>query len=347
VEGGGAVSIKGPVELAAPFSSNLDMSLDQVVLRDPRLYQTTITGNLNVGGPLAGGGRIAGDLRLGETNIRIPSSGLGGAGAVPEIIHLNEPPPVRGTRQRAGLLGANGSDGKADGPGFALDVRITAPSRLFIRGRGLESEFAGALRVTGTTNNVVPIGAFNLERGRLDILGQRLALEEATVTVQGSLLPTVRIRATTRAEEYTINVIVAGPVSDPEITFSSDPELPQEEVLSRLIFGRGLDTLSPLQAARLALAVRTLAGRGGEGIVGNIRQRAGLADLDVTVDEEGNTAVTAGAYLGEKLYTDVTVGAGGQTELNLNLDLSKSVTVKGSVTNDGDSAIGIFFERDY
>ncbi|MEQ9057051.1 MAG: translocation/assembly module TamB domain-containing protein, partial [Roseovarius confluentis] len=184
-------------------------------------------------------------------------------------------------------------------------------------------------------------------RGRLDILGQRLALEEATVTIQGSFLPVVRIRATTQTDEYAINVTVAGPVTNPEITFSSDPDLPQEEVLARLIFGRGLDTLSPFQAARLALAVRTLAGQGGEGIVGSIRQGAGLADLDVTVDEAGNAAVTAGAYLGENLYTDVTVGAGGETELNLNLDLSQSFTLKGSVTNEGDTAFGVYFERDY
>ena len=74
---------------------------------------------------------------------------------------------------------------------------------------------------------------------------------------------------------------------------------------------------------------------------------AGLADLDVTTDEQGNAAVRAGAYLGENIYTDVTVGASGETELNLNLDLTRSITVKGEVTDDGDTAIGIFFERDY
>ncbi|WP_413720772.1 translocation/assembly module TamB domain-containing protein [Silicimonas sp. MF1-12-2] len=347
VESGGVLSANGPVSLTSPFPADLTVALRQVVLKDPRILETTVDGDISISGPLLGGARISGDLALAETNIRIPSSGLGGAGAIPEITHLNEPPPVRGTRQRAGLLGGGTSNSQATGPGYSLDIRVSAPNRLFIRGRGLESEFGGDLRITGTTNNTIPLGAFNLIRGRLDILGQRLALEEATVTIQGSFLPIVRIRATTRAEEYAINVIVAGPVMDPEISFTSEPELPQEEVLARLIFGRGLDTLSPIQAARLALAVRTLAGRGGEGIVGNIRQGAGLADLDITVDEEGNTAVTAGAYLGENLYTDVTIGAGGETKLNLNLDVSPSFTLKGSVTNEGDSSIGVFFERDY
>jgi translocation and assembly module TamB len=148
-------------------------------------------------------------------------------------------------------------------------------------------------------------------------------------------------------EAHEVRLKVSGRADNPEILFTSQPELPQEEVLARLIFGRGLETLSPLQAARLAVAVRTLAGQGGEGVVGNIRNSAGLADLDVTTDEEGNAAVRAGAYLGENVYTDVEVDSAGETNLNLNLDVSPSVTLKGSVNNEGDTSLGVFFERDY
>ena len=55
----------------------------------------------------------------------------------------------------------------------------------------------------------------------------------------------------------------------------------------------------------------------------------------------------AGAYLGENVYTDVTVNGAGETELNLNLDVSPSVTLKGSTSTDGDTSVGVFFERDY
>jgi translocation and assembly module TamB len=345
VSTGGRISIAGSLDLTAPFAADLGVDLASVVLTDPRLYETTLSGRVNVTGPLSGGARISGDLDLGETNIRIPSTGLGGTGEIPEVIHINEPPPVRGTRRRAGLLDV--ASGGASGPSFPLDVRINAPNRVYVRGRGLDSEFGGELRITGTTQDVTPIGAFNLIRGRLDILGQRLDIEEATITVQGSFVPVIRIRATTEADGTSVSVTVFGPATNPEISFTSEPELPEEEVLARLIFGRGIETLSPLQAARLALAVRTLAGRGGEGIVGNIRQGAGLADFDVTTDEEGNAAVRAGAYIGENVYTDLNVGADGETRLNLNLDVTPSVKLKGSASNTGDTSIGIFFERDY
>ena len=346
-ENGGRISVSGPVGLTAPNTAALQIDLAGARVTDPQLYETTIDGRINIDGPLAGGARIAGALNLGETNIRIPSSGIGGAGAIPEVTHINEPPPVRGTRRKAGLIRDSARDGNGVGPVYPLDIRVSAPNRLFVRGRGLDSEFGGALRITGSTENIVPIGAFELIRGRLDILGRRLALEQARITVQGGFIPFLDIRASTDVEDTQINVEVFGPADNPEIRFSSSPELPQEEVLARLIFGRGLETLSPLQAARLALAVRTLAGQGGEGVVGKIRNTVGLADLDVTTSEDGSAAVRAGAYIGENIYSDVEIDSEGETQLNLNLDVSPSLTVRGGVTNDGETSLGIFFERDY
>ena len=63
-------------------------------------------------------------------------------------------------------------------------------------------------------------------------------------------------------------------------------------------------------------------------------------------DAEGNAAVRAGKYLSENVYTDVTIGS-ASTEINLNLDLTDSLTVRGSVDTTGDTSLGIFFERDY
>ncbi len=45
--------------------------------------------------------------------------------------------------------------------------------------------------------------------------------------------------------------------------------------------------------------------------------------------------------------TDVTVGSGGTTQLNLNLDVSPSVTVRGSADSKGNTGFGVFVERDY
>lgn len=347
VDGGGRVSVTGPVGLEAPNTAELRIDLARVNVSDPRLFETSLDGTLRVIGPLAGGALISGGLTLGPTEIRIPSSGQGGAGAIPEIVHLNEPPPSRGTRRRAGLLGRSSGPASNSGPSYDLDLSITAPNRLFVRGRGLDSEFGGTLFLGGTTRDILPSGGFDLIRGRLDILGRRLDLTEARITMQGSAIPRLNLIAETTVDDTTLFVEVSGTADNPDIIFRSAPELPQEEVVARLIFGRSIETLSALQAARLALAVRTLAGRGGEGIVGKIRNTTGLADLDVTTSENGEAAVRAGTYLNENIYTDVTIDSAGETRLNLNLDVTPSLTLKGGVTSEGDTSVGIFFERDY
>jgi translocation and assembly module TamB len=58
VQNGGRVSVTGPVTLSAPFNANLTVTARGVQLRDPQLYETTVAADLNISGPLTGGGRI-------------------------------------------------------------------------------------------------------------------------------------------------------------------------------------------------------------------------------------------------------------------------------------------------
>jgi len=344
----GGIGVSGTVGLEAPYNAALDVAIRDALLRDPNLFQTTANGALRVNGPLTGGATIAGRIALSETEVQIPSTGLGGAADLPGLTHRAEPAEVRATRARAGMLGDAGpGGGGGSARPFGLDITVSAPSRLFIRGRGLDAELGGSLTLRGTTAAVVPNGAFNLLRGRLDILGRRLTLTEASLAMEGDLIPMLGIAASTEIEGVTATVRIDGPATDPTVSFTSAPELPEEEVLARLLFGRDLTTLSPLQAAQLANAVSTLAGRGGQGMVGRLRQGFGLDDLDLRTDDNGGAAVTAGKYLAKNVYTEVVVGSEGKSEIHLNLDVSDSITVRGRASNDGTTGLGVFFEKDY
>ncbi|WP_341211626.1 translocation/assembly module TamB domain-containing protein [uncultured Limimaricola sp.] len=354
LENGGRIGVTGPVALTGGYDANLVITLDGLDLRDPELYETTADGRLTVTGPLTGGARIAGLVQLGPTEIQVPSSGIGALGSLPEVRHVNAPEAVRQTLNRAGLTIAGIDIGEATeaadgptGPGYGLAVTIRAPSRIFIRGRGLDAELGGELEIGGSTNQVIPIGQFELIRGRLDILQQRFELDEGGAYLQGDFSPFIRLVATTETATGTqVRIIVEGPASEPEVRFESTPDLPQDEVLSQLIFGRDLSSITPLQAVQLAAAVGTLAGTGGGGLIDDFRADTGLDDLDITTDETGNPAVRAGKYLSENVYTDVTVGT-DQTSINLNLDVTDDIKAQGSVTSDGETSLGIFFERDY
>ncbi|WP_103257398.1 translocation/assembly module TamB domain-containing protein [Tabrizicola aquatica] len=345
---GGQVRVDGPVSLTPPFPADLTVALAGVRIYDPELYDAILDGALTISGPLLGGALVAGRLDLREAELRVPSTGFTSAAALLDIRHRNEPAAVRDTRRKAGLLNeGGGAGGTGSERPFRLDLTITAPNQIFLRGRGIDAELGGEIRLTGTSAAVIPSGAFQLVRGRIDILGKRLTLSRADLELEGSFTPLIRISASSENDGIISYVNVDGPADDPVVTFTSTPDLPQEEVLSQLLFGRGLENLSPLQALQLANAVATLAGRGGEGLVNRLRQGFGLDDLDITTADDGSTALRAGKYLSENVYTEVEIGQGGSSRINLNLDLREGVTLKGRIGEDGETGVGIFIERDY
>ncbi|AUH33201.1 translocation/assembly module TamB domain-containing protein [Paracoccus tegillarcae] len=356
VEAGGTIRVDGSVNVGTG-AQDIAINLDGVTLRDPNLYETQVRGDLRFAGTAAEGQLISGRIMIDEAEIRIPSTGLGGAKAIPDIEHVGDTRPVRATRAKAGLEAfpsLASQDAGMRGPAATppanpprLDLLIDAPNQVFIRGRGVDAEMGGQIRLSGTTRNVIPIGTLELIRGRVDLLGKRFVLTEGLVEMQGSLVPVLRLVAETSQDGITTRIIIDGEARNPDIIFEASPDMPEEEVLSQLLFGRGLDNISPLQAAQLANAVAVLAGRGGEGIIGNLRNQVGLDDLDLQTDDEGNVQVRAGKYLTDNVYTDVAVGDSGKTQLNLNLDISESLRARGSVSSDGESTIGVYFERDY
>lgn len=291
---------------------------------------------------------MSGEIDLGSTEISV-AEGLGGnaQAVLDDVIHRLPPPRVQQTLDRARV--GTPRTREASGSGQLLtNILIRAPNRIFVRGRGLDVELGGELRITGPTNAIVPVGQFTLRRGRLEVLGQRIDFDEGSLQLTGNLDPQIDFVARTSSGDVTAIITVAGRVSSPEITFSSQPPLPQDEVLARIIFNRSVGNLSPFQIAQLASAAADLAGGGGgTGLIGALRGATGFDDLDIVTEENGETALRAGRYIDDNIYLDVQAEQDGDTRARINLDVTDDFTVRGSVGSDGNSTLGLFYERDY
>ncbi|WP_459935981.1 translocation/assembly module TamB domain-containing protein [Desulfonatronum parangueonense] len=241
-------------------------------------------------------------------------------------------------------------------PPLALDVGVHFPNRVFVRGRGLDSEWGGNLHISGTAAEPIIRGEIRPQRGRLDLLGKRFTIDEDSViqfTGSSPPMPYVNLIASqTRRDpdgEKTFTVRISGvppDISPP--TLESDPPLPQDEILAQMLFGRTLARISPTQAAQLALAARELAGHGGGlDIMGTARDILHLDDLDVVTGQGGDMSLRAGKHINERVYLrlDRDMKTGEET-MSADIDLTPRISLESTLGPRG-GGLGLFWKRDY
>ncbi|MDC9824884.1 translocation/assembly module TamB domain-containing protein [Devosia sp. ZB163] len=342
---GGSVSASGSVGLGAGNPVDVAVRLNSARYADGTLFVATVSGDLALRGRMDRDPVLSGNVLVEKADITVPDS-FGGAGALVDVRNVNTPPAVVATLKRAAVTPSGAPMPQRRPSVVQLDVNVAAPNQIFVRGRGLDAEVGGSVRLTGSVNDIHPVGGFELNRGRLAILGQRVTFEEGLVTLVGDLDPFLDFTARTEGDDITVVVNVTGRVSELDVSFSSNPPLPQDEVMSRLLFKRSMGELTPLQLAKLAGAAAELAG-GGSSLAESLRARAGLDDFDIVTNEEGGLAVQAGTYLQDNIYLGVQAGADGNSRVTVNLDITNDLKAKVSTGTDGDTSVGVFYETDY
>jgi translocation and assembly module TamB len=240
------------------------------------------------------------------------------------------------------------------GPPLNLDVRIRAPRGVFIRGRGAEVELGGDVTVGGTVAAPLPSGGLTVRRGTLDILARRLTFRRGTITfASGTLIPQLDLQAQSTVNQTEVSVFIRGTPAAPEVTFSSVPELPQDEVLAQLLFGKATSRLSPFELAQIAAAVAELTGvgGGGPGVLDKLRSALGLDRLGVgsSTGTSNSPTVEAGRYVAPGVYLGVRQGTtGGQTGVGVQVEITPRLKLEGeTATGPAGDRLGFSYELEY
>ena len=165
--------------------------------------------------------------------------------------------------------------------------------------------------------------------------------ERGTVTLSTDI---DRIRLDLRAVRddpaLTAEVRVTGTASSPEIELTSTPQLPQDEILSQVLFGRSASQLSAFEAAQLASGVASLAGGGGFDVLGNLREFAGLDRLSFGGDASA-LSVAGGRYLTDDVYFEVIGGGEAGGAVQVEWQVRRNIAVTSRVEGDGDARLAI------
>ena len=342
--GNGTVEGHGTIGLASAAGFPIDISLQ---FQNARLARSddisgTATGNLHIVNDRSGA-LISGTLDLGEARYQIVRQ------ASAEI------PQLAGVRRRGEPLRLpNAQEAEKGVPSiWRLDIRLNANNRIYITGMGMDSEWRADLRVQGTTATPEIVGTVDLIRGELGVAGRRFRLTEGHVAFVGNRPPnpTIDLSATSDIDQVTVGINVTGRSNNPQISFTSSPGLPQDEIVSRILFGSSVTQISALQAVQLAASLNSLRGSGG-GLnpLGRLRSATGISQLrilDADTATGRGTAVAAGIYISDKIYVELITDAKGFTATQLEISLTRALSLISQFSSNSTNNASLRYHRDY
>lgn len=230
---------------------------------------------------------------------------------------------------------------------FNLDVRLSSNGgNVFIQGRGLDVEMALNAHVTGSIADPILRGQASVIRGDYQFGGRRFQFERGGTVSLSTNAEDIRLNLAAVREDpaLTARIVVRGTAARPIITLTSTPQLPQDEILSQVLFGRSASQLSPLEAAQLASSVAALAGGGGFDVIGNLREFAGLDRLSFGGDASSMT-IAGGKYIGENLYFEVIGGGEQGAAVQVEWRARRNLSVVSRVGAEGDARLYVRWRR--
>lgn len=345
--GDGTISGSGFVSLSSGegFPVQLALNLDRARLANSSDIATVASGQLRIVNSPSQPATITGRISLPETRYRIVREGsarvatLTGVRRKPALGR----PRITGDAEAMTSLPSN----------WKLDVDIVADNQIYVSGMGLNSEWAADIHVGGTSGNPAITGGITVVRGTLGFAGRSFDIQEGRLRFNGGSVtnPAIRLVASAEADDVTVNVVVAGTGENPEIAFSSSPALPQDEIVSRILFGNSVGELSAIQAVQLAASLNSLrGGRGGLNPLGVLQQSAGIDRLRILgadKDTGRGTAVAAGQYISNDIYVEIVTDARGYTATQLEISLTKALSVLSEVGSFGGSNVNLRYRKDY
>jgi len=345
---GGTIIAQGTVEndATAGFPGNISITSSNARLIENEVYSLVVNLGLSLSGPLARNPTITGKIDVVSLDVTIPEKLPTTLSPIPGTVHISPPPAARARL----AVAARDKARTSRQPAFdaALDLTVSAPNRVFVRGRGVDAELGGDLRLRGKLSDPVTDGAFELRRGRISVAGTRLDFTRGQVVFTGDLMPSLDFVAQTSVSEVTAIITVGGTAREPSFTFSSEPDLPQDEVLSRILFSKASGGLSATQALQLAQVAAQFSGGGGGDAFERIRKSLGVDSLDVSVGANGNPTVGLSRSINRRLSVGVKTGtAATDSGVTVDFDVTRHLRLKGDADASGNTGVGAGMEWEY
>ncbi len=326
-------------QLSSATGFGMDITADAknatLIARDD--IGATVTGPLRIRSN-GSDGEISGNVRLDRSAYRLGRATA--AAAIPQLA-------VR----EINVITENVRSQPSSAP-WRLAITAHADNRIAVTGLGIDSEWRGDLDLGGTLVSPSIKGRADLVRGGYEFAGRRFDLERGSIRFLGETPPDpiIDIVATGDTQGLNATIRVTGTGLHPDIAFSSVPALPQDELLSRLLFGTSITNLSAPEALQLAASVASLRGGNGLNPINALRNAIGLDRLrilpaDTTTGQR--TSIAAGKYITRRTYVEIITDGQGYSATRAEFQITRWLSLLSSISTIGRQSATVRVSKDY
>jgi translocation and assembly module TamB len=192
------------------------------------------------------------------------------------------------------------------------DLTLTLGERVTVNTHGLSGRLSGSIHVTSDDSGINHgSGELNVEEGKYLAYGRNLDIQHGRLLFSNGLLgdPGLDLRAVKKFPDITAGINVRGTLRAPRMTFFSDPEVSQSQIVSLLLAGGSLESVqNSTDTAERGNAGRSDALMQGGAILA--QQLGGRYNIEAGVEQDmtNETSLVLGRYLSPRLYVSYGVG---------------------------------------
>ena len=166
-----------------------------------------------------------------------------------------------------------------------LNLTVNSSNNVNLVSRELSVNGSANLQVRGTADNPVILGRVNLTDGDIILNGDRFVLAGATIQFVNptETQPVVNATITTSIQQYNISMRFRGPTDHLETQYTSDPALPQVDIIHLLAFGSTTEAAANQPATPAnQMAESLVANQVSSQITSRVARVAGISQLSIS-----------------------------------------------------------------
>ncbi len=230
-----------------------------------------------------------------------------------------------------------------------LELLCTAKDTVFIKGKGLDSQWQGDVLLTGTPLSPIGKGSLTLKKGDFTFSGKTFTLMQGDLSFSDKPNQDAYLKLTGQLQlsQATITANMQGPLTSPRLTFQSTPALPTSSILSLILFNKDISEISPLQTLGLAQVIMSLSGNGGPGVLEAIRKSIGIDRLSITgKDGSDEISLQIGWYLTHGVTVSLSQSA-TSSDVTVEVDLKNGFVFEAETQNQEEGKFSLKWNKNY